>query len=50
MAEQLAVNVTLLPLQNAAEEGETDTTGAGFTVTVTDAVLVQPFPSVPVTV
>ena len=45
-----AVNDVLLPLQIVAAVGETVTVGLGFTVTVTDAVLVHPLPLVPVTV
>ena len=50
LAEQLAVKVTLLPLQNAAEDGEMLIVGCPLTVIVVVAELVQPLPSVPVTV
>jgi hypothetical protein len=46
----LAVSETLLPVHIVAEEGDTVIVGCGFTVTVTVAVFVHPFPSVPVTV
>ena len=46
----LAVNDVLLPLQIVAVVGDTVTVGFGFTVIATVAVLVHPFPSVPVTV
>ena len=45
-----AVNDVLLPLQMVAVAGVTVTVGFGFTVIVIAAVLVHPFPSVPVTV
>ena len=45
----LAVSDVLEPLQ-IVTEGETVTVGLGFTVTLTVAVLVHPFASVPVTV
>ena len=46
----LAVSEVLDPLQIVTEGGETVIVGLGFTVTVTVAVLVHPFASVPVTV
>ena len=48
LAEQLAVKVTLLPLQNAAEDGEMLIVGCPLTVIVVVAELVQPLPSVTV--
>ena len=45
----VAVRLTLSPEQMVADEGVTDTTGVGFTVTVTFCVDVQPL-IVPVTV
>ena len=44
------MSVVLLPLHIVAEVGVIFIVGAEFTVTVTVAVFVQPFPSVPVTV
>ena len=46
----LAVSDTLAPLHIAGAAGVTVIVGSGLTVTVTVAVLVHPFPSVPVTV
>jgi hypothetical protein len=40
----------ILPEQIVCEEGVAVTVGSGLTVTVTEAVLVHPLPSVPVTV
>ena len=45
-----AVSDVLLPSQIVADAGVTVTVGLGFTVIVTVAVLVHPFPSVPVTI
>ena len=45
----LAVSDVLLPLQIVVEVGEMVTVGLAFTVTVTVAVFVHPFASVPVT-
>lgn len=46
----LAVRTEELPTQIAAGEADTDTLGAAFTATVTEAVPVQPLALVPVTV
>ena len=42
----LAVNVTLLPLQNAAEEGDIVITGKGFTVAVKASLVTETQPVV----
>jgi hypothetical protein len=49
-AAPFAVSVLLCPVQIAGGEAETVTLGRGFTVRITVVVLLQPFPSVPVTV
>jgi hypothetical protein len=46
----LAVSVADAPTQISAGEAETDTLGAAFTATVTEAVPEQPLALVPVTV
>lgn len=50
VAAPLAVSATDPPKQIVGALGETATPGNGLTVTVTVAVLVQPFDPVPVTV
>ena len=45
-----AVNEDELPIHIEGADGDIDTVGSAFTVTITVLVLVQPFEAVPVTV